>query len=141
MAEFKIGFQIGKKRVGIKDMLIISAVLSIIVSSINGWTKLPKKTIWCAIDAITKPLGNEQLEQIKLSIDEIVQCRVTKAVDKALDDVTPKYNLIIEEADKKYKPRYSEKPPDGSKAQNLLGGEMRICAAWVPDCPTNQMSE
>jgi hypothetical protein len=56
-------------------------------------------------------------------------------VDRAIDEVTPEYDRIIEESNKRYKPRYSEKAPDGSEAQRLLGGEMRICAVWVDDCP------
>ena len=36
---------------------------------------------------------------------------------------------------------FSEKPPDGSNAQKLLGGEMRICGSWVPDCPKENQAE
>lgn len=31
------------------------------------------------------------------------------------------------------KPLYTETPPDGSKAQELLGGEMRLSAPWISD--------
>ena len=58
-----------------------------------------------------------------------------RSVDRAIDQVTPEYNRIIEESNKRYKPKYVEKAPDGSEAQKLLGGEMRICAVWVDDCP------
>ena len=44
----------------------------------------------------------------------------------------PEYDRIIQQAIKK--PKYVEKEPDGSEAQKLLGGEMRICAPWVEDC-------
>lgn len=33
------------------------------------------------------------------------------------------------------KPIYTELPPDGSKAQELLGGEMRLSSPWTPDKP------
>ena len=64
-----------------------------------------------------------------------VERRVKRDVDRAIDQVTPEYNRIIEESNKRYKPKYVEKAPDGSEAQRLLGGEMRICAIWVDDCP------
>lgn len=38
---------------------------------------------------------------------------------------------------KKLEPVYTELPPDGSKAQELLGGEMRLSAPWKTDDTTN----
>ena len=63
----------------------------------------------------------------------VVGRRVERDVDKAIRDYerltgdagTPKIPL----------PRLSEKSPDGSEAQRLLGGEMRLCAPWVDTCP------
>jgi hypothetical protein len=34
---------------------------------------------------------------------------------------------------KKHKPVFSESPPDDSKAQELLGGELRLRAPWVKE--------
>lgn len=53
-----------------------------------------------------------------------------KNVDKQVEELQATW----EEQDKqKQKPIYTEKQPDGSKAQDLLGGEMRLRAPWVGD--------
>jgi hypothetical protein len=50
-----------------------------------------------------------------------------KEVDKQIEDMQTKW---AEEDKEKQKPIYTELPPDGSKAQELLGGEMRLTAPW-----------
>ena len=131
-------FQLGKKKVNIKDALIVSGVLGFVVTGIANFTSIPKKDVWCFVDQITLPLNNDTIESVKLHIPEIVLCRAIKTVDGAIKKVTPEYNRIIEETDKKYKPRYSEKPVDKTVCSTpecqSLGGEMRICSPWVPGC-------
>ena len=51
-----------------------------------------------------------------------------KDVDKQIEDLHEAWD---EEEKEKQKPVYSELPPDGSKAQELLGGEMRLSAPWT----------
>lgn len=132
-------FQVGKKRVSTKDIMIVSGVLAFVVSGIAGFTNLPKDKIWCAIDQITRPLNIQVLEDAKLKIDEIITCRAQKAVGDAIDKVTPEYDRIIEEANRKYKPRYVEEPNDEKICYTTecktLAPPMRICAPWVDDCP------
>jgi len=53
-----------------------------------------------------------------------------KDVDKQIEDLHAQWNK--EEKDKQ-KPVYTETEPDGSKAQELLGGEMRLTAPWTLD--------
>jgi len=53
-----------------------------------------------------------------------------KDVDKQIEDMQAKW---AEEDKEKQKPTYTELPPDGSKAQELLGGEMRLTAPWMLD--------
>jgi hypothetical protein len=59
-------------------------------------------------------------------------------VDRAIRDVIPEYDRIISDYDRKYQPKYIEKPVDDSVCYTeeckLLGGEMRLCAPWVDDC-------
>jgi len=72
---------------------------------------------------------------VLLKDPKIIERRVGRDVDRAIreyerltgDSSNPKIPL----------PRLSEKAPDGSEAQRLLGGEMRICSVWVDDCPKN----
>lgn len=53
-----------------------------------------------------------------------------KDVDKQVEALHAAWK---KEEEQKQKPVYIEKPSDGSKAQELLGGEMRLSAPWTSD--------
>ena len=53
-----------------------------------------------------------------------------REVDKQIEDIHEAWKL---EEQQKQKPLYSELPPDGSRAQELLGGEMRLSAPWTAE--------
>lgn len=53
-----------------------------------------------------------------------------KDVDKQVERL---HSVWAEEEKKKLQPVYQELPPDGSKAQELLGGEMRLSSPWTSD--------
>jgi hypothetical protein len=129
-------FNFGKKKPDKKQLIILSVVLSSIIAALSQCTGVSENGLWDLLDEIQRkyfPQGI--LNELILQDPHAVERRVKRDVDRALAEVTPEYDRIIEESNKRYKPRYSEKPPDGSEAQRLLGGEMRICAVWVDDCP------
>ena len=131
-----INFNFGKKKPDKKQLIILSVVLSSIIAALSQCTGASEDGLWDLLDEIQRkyfPQGI--LNELILQDPHAVERRVKRDVDRAIDEVTPEYDRIIEESNKRYKPRYSEKPPDGSEAQRLLGGEMRICAVWVDDCP------
>ena len=131
-----INFNFGKKKPDKKQIIILSIVLSSIIAALSQCTGVSENGLWDLLDEIQRKYFPQTiLNEIFIQDSNKVERRVKRDVDRALDEVTPEYNRIIEEADKRYKPRYSEKAPDGSEAQKLLGGEMRICAVWVDDCP------
>lgn len=49
-------------------------------------------------------------------------------VDKQVEKIQAEWDAQQKE---EQKPMYTELPPDGSKAQELLGGEMRLSAPWT----------
>lgn len=58
----------------------------------------------------------------------------TEVILKEVDKQTEALQKVWKKEDEKYtKPMYIESPPDGSKAQELLGGEMRLSAPWTLD--------
>ena len=129
-------FNYGKKKPDIKQYAIISIVLSSLIAALSQCTGVSENGLWDLLDEIQRKYFPQTiLNEFILKDPEKLNRRIKRDVDRALDEVTPEYNRIIQEADKRYKPRYSEKPPDSSEAQRLLGGEMRICAVWVDDCP------
>ena len=132
----KFNFQFGKKKTDKKQLIVVSIVVSSIIAVLSQCTGVSEDGLWDLLDEMQRkyfPQGI--LNELILQDPNKVKRRVERDVTRELDEVTPEYNRIIEEADKRYKPRYSEKAPDGSEAQRLLGGEMRICAVWVDDCP------
>lgn len=55
-----------------------------------------------------------------------------KNVDKQIEDLHEAWD---KEDKKKQQPIYTELQPDGSEAQKLLGGEIRLSAPWTVDKP------
>lgn len=51
-------------------------------------------------------------------------------VDKQVEDLHAQWDA---EEKERQKPLYTDIPPDGSKAQELLGGEMRLSAPWTAE--------
>ena len=128
-------FKFGKKKPDIKQYAIIGIVLSSIIAALSQCTGVSENGLWDLLDEIQRKYFPQTiLNEIFIQDPNKVERRVKRDVDRALNEVTPEYDRIIQEANKRYKPRYVEKPPDGSEAQRLLGGEMRICAVWVDDC-------
>jgi len=133
-----INFNFGKKKPDKKQLIVISIVLSTLIAALSQCTGASEDGLWDLLDEIQRKYFPQTiLNEIFIQDPNKVERRVKRDVDRALNEVTPEYNRIIEESNKRYKPRYSEKAPDGSEAQRLLGGEMRICAVWADDCPKN----
>jgi hypothetical protein len=131
-----INFNFGNKKTDKKQLIILSIVLSTLIAALSQCTGVSENGLWDLLDEVQRkyfPQGI--LNELILQDPHAVERRVKRDVDRAIDEVTPEYDRIIEQSNKRYKPRYSEKAPDGSGAQRLLGGEMRICAVWVDDCP------
>ena len=129
-------FNFGKKKPDKKQLIILSIVLSSLIAALSQCTGVSENGLWDLLDEIQRKYFPQTiLNEILIQDPNKVERRVKRDVDRALAEVTPEYDRIIEESNKRYKPRYSEKAPDGSEAQRLLGGEMRICAVWVDDCP------
>ena len=131
-------FNFGNKKPDKKQLIVVSIVLSSIIAALSQCTGVSQNGLWDLLDEVQrKYFPNSILNELILQDPHAIERRVHRDVDRAIDQVTPEYNKIIEESNKKYKPKYVEKAPDGSEAQRLLGGEMRICAVWVDDCPKN----
>ena len=135
-------FNFGKKKLDIKQYAIIGIVLSTIIAVLSQCTGVSKNGLWDLLDEIQrKYLPQTILNEFILKDPEKLDRRVKRDVNKAIENVTPEYDRIIREADQKYSPKYLEKPVDESVCYTdeckSLGGEMRLCAPWVSDCPKN----
>jgi hypothetical protein len=134
-----INFNFGKKKPDKKQIIIVSIVLSTLIAALSQCTGVSENGLWDLLDEIQRKYFPQTiLNEIFIQDPDKVNRRVERDVDRAIKQVSIEYDRIIREADQKYKPKFIEKKPDGSEAQKLLGGEMRICAVWVEDCVSNE---
>jgi len=127
-------FNFGKKKPDKKQIILISIVLSGIVATLSQCSGVPQERLWDLLDEVQRSLFPQTIiNDVLLQDPGVVERRVERDVDKAIreyEDLTrdsepPRVPL----------PRLIEKAPDNSEAQRLLGGEMRLCAPWVDNCP------
>ena len=136
----KLVFNFGKKKPDIKQYAIIAVVLSTIIGTLSQCTGISKNNIWDILDEFQRKYFPQTiLNEFIILDDEKLERRIIRDVDRAINDVTPEYDRIISDYDRKYKPRYSEKPVEENVCYTneckALGGELRICAPWVDGCP------
>ena len=118
--------------------VIFSFIIVMIIVSLSGWLKISEKDLWKIYISILQQFGlNHELPRTES--EKELESRIELEVDRAINNVTPEYDRIISDYDRKYKPRYSEKPVDENvcytKDCKALGGELRICSSWVDGCP------
>ncbi len=126
-------FSFGNKKPDIKQYAIVGIILTSIITALSQCTGISELKLWDLLDEIQrKHFPGTIINEFVIKDPEKLERRIKRDVDKAIDDY---WETIGEKPAEVLPPIYSEKAPDGSKAQELLGGEMRLCAPWVPDCP------
>jgi hypothetical protein len=129
-----INFNFGKKKPDKKQLLIVGVVLSSIIATLSQCTGVSENGLWDLLDEIQrKYFPGTIVNELILQDPHQVKRRVERDVDRALIE----YERLTGDTGEVRipSPRLVEKPSDGSKSQELLGGEMRLCAPWVDDCP------
>jgi hypothetical protein len=129
-------FKFGKQKPDIKQYAIIGIVLSSIIGLLSQCTGIKQNNIWDLLDEVQRRyFPHSIINDFIIKDPEKLDRRVHRDVDRAIAEYE---RLTGDDGNVRIsKPRYSEKPPDGSYAQSVLGGEMRLCAPWVEDCPKN----
>jgi hypothetical protein len=129
-----MNFNFGKKKPDIKQYAIIGIVLSSVIGLLSQCTGIKQDSIWDLLDEVQRRyFPGTILNEFVIKDPEKLDRRIHRDVDAAISE----YERLTGDDGKVRipSPRYSEKPPDGSYAQSVLGGEMRLCAPWVDDCP------
>ena len=127
-------FNFGKKRPDKKQIVLISIVLSGIVATLSQCSGEPQERLWDILDEVQRSLFPQTIiNDVLLQDPGVVERRVERDVDKAIRE----YEALTRDSEppRVPLPRLIEKAPDNSEAQRLLGGEMRLCAPWVDNCP------
>jgi len=126
-------FNFGKKKPDIKQYAIIGIILSSIIATLSQCTGVSENGLWDLLDEIQRKYFPQTiLNEFVIKDPEKLDRRVKRDVDAAISE----YERLTGDTGevKIIAPRLVERPPDGSKAQELLGGEMRLCSPWVDDC-------
>jgi hypothetical protein len=153
----KFNFSFGKKRRGVIEWAKISILLEGIIEFLSNKFGIDKKKLWDIVDEIQRELLkrgwiDDTVNDYVINTPELLDKRVERDVDKAIEEykkleepepVNMKNEVILKEIEKpKYTETqkkivkdavYYEKPSDGSKAQDLLGGEIGIKGIWKVD--------
>ena len=127
-------FKFGKQKPDIKKYAIIGIVLSSIIAVLSQCSGIKQDSIWDLLDEVQRRYFPQSIiNDFIIKDPEKLDRRIGRDVDAAIAE----YERLTGDNGKVKipSPRYSEKPPDGSYAQSVLGGEMRLCAPWVDDCP------
>ena len=127
-------FNFGKKKPDIKQYAIIAIILSSIIATLSQCTGIKQDSIWDLLDEVQRRYFPQTiLNDFIIKDPEKLDRRVKRDVDAAIAEYE---RLTGDDGSAMIRgPKLVERPPDGSKAQELLGGEMRLCAPWVDDCP------
>jgi len=139
----QFNFNFGKKKPNIKQYAIIGIVLSTVIGTLSQCTGVSQNGLWDLLDELQRKYFPQTiLNEFIIKDPEKLDRRVKRDVDRALDSMTPEYNRIIAEADKRFKPRYMDLKSDETVCYTdeckALAPPMRICAPWVTDCISNE---
>jgi hypothetical protein len=134
-----INFNFGNKKPNIKQYAIIGIALSSIIAVLSQCTGVSENGIWDLLDEIQRKFFPQTIiNEFILKDPEKLNRRVQRDVDRAIQDVTPEYDRIIREADKKYQPRYMDLQNDENVCYTdeckALAPPMRVCAPWLDGC-------
>ena len=136
----QFNFNFGNKRPNIKQYAIVGIILTSAIASLTQCTAIKETTLWDVFDEVQRKFFPQtMLNDFIIKDPEKLDRRIKRDVDQA--SAASERLTGAGRGAMIPKQRYSEKPPDGSYAQSVLGGEMRICAPWVLDCPRDTMSQ
>lgn len=132
-------FNFGNKKPDIKQYVIIGIVLSSIIAALSQCTGISENKIWDLFDEIQRRhFPQTTLNDFIIKDPEKLDRRIKRDVDRAIEDY---WRQTGEKPAEVPAPIFSEKPVDSSVCYTeeckSLGGEMRLCAPWIENCPKN----
>ena len=140
MGRFVLPFLMNKKQV--INFAIIGVILTSSVGLLTKCTGIDAVHWYDLIDEVQrKYFPKSQLNDYIIKDPTLLDRRVKRDVDKAIRD----YERLTGDTGRVTisPPRYSEKPVDTDVCYTdecrALGGEMRLCAPWVDNCPENMV--
>lgn len=116
-------------------------MLSVIIAGLSKCSGVNEKSLWELLDELQRKFFSQgPINELILKDPELLNRRIKRDVNRAIERVTPEYDRIIREADKRLKPRYLEEKNDESLCYTneckALAPPMRLCSPVVEsiDC-------
>ena len=132
-------FNFGKKKPTIFKYAIVGVIFTSTITVISQCTRISEEKLYDIVDQVQRKIPGKPLNDYIITDPILLDRRIKRDVDSAILEYE---RLTGDDGRVRISPSYfSEKPPDGSNAQKLLGGELRICGSWVPDCPKENQVE
>ena len=131
-------FNFGNKKTK-KQLIIVGIILSTPIVTLSQCSKISENALWNLLDEIQREFFPQTIiNEVILKDPDKINRRVERDVTRAIEQVTPEYDRIIREADKKYQTKYIEEKNDESLCYTdeckALAPPMRICAPWIETC-------
>ena len=131
-------FNFGNKKTK-KQLIIVGIILSTLIAALSQCSKISENGLWDLLDEIQREFFPQTIiNEVILKDPDKINRRVERDVTRAIEQVTPEYDRIIREADKKYQTKYIEEKNDESLCYTdeckALAPPMRICAPWIETC-------
>ena len=132
-------FNFGNQKPNIYKYAMVGVVLTSIIAFLSDCTGVNEKSYWDLYDEIQRRVSPKSMtNDFILQDPEKLQRRIQRDVSRAIENVTPEYDRIIQKENQKYLPRYIEEEINNdrcySKECRSLGGPMRICSPWYSGC-------
>ena len=123
-----------------QNIVVTSIVLSSIIAALSQCTGIHENNLWDLLDEIQrKYFPQTSINRVIIQSPDKVGRRAERDVSKAINAVTPEYDRIISDYNKKFKPRYIDEKNDDTICYTdeckSLAPPMRICAPWLDSCP------
>lgn len=126
----KVDFHFGKKEPSWKWRIAVALFFASGVPFIAKVLKVSEESLIDFIDEVVKRyFPASAFNEYLIKSDKHLTRRIQREVDKALESFN---ELTGDSGDANIdSPIFTEKDPDDSEAQRLLGGEMRLSSPWV----------
>lgn len=123
----EINFQFGKKKTSMATWVKLTLAIKMGVPFIAKVIRVKESSLYAFLDEIVrKYFPQSVVNEFIVKDDELLSSRVDRDVTRAIDDYNSNQTTpIIQE------PNVVELEPDGSDAQKLLGGEIRLANTFT----------
>ena len=132
-------FHFRNKKPDIKQYAIVGIILTTIITTLSQCTQIKENTFWDFLDEVQRKYFPQTIiNDFIIKDPEKLDRRIKRDVDRVIQNITPEYDRIIHEYDKRYQPRYYDLKNDESTCYTdeckSLSPPMRICAPWIEGC-------